>query len=54
LVEGGGGAGWLRSALLIGALDRIEVWDPERFAAAAPDPGQESEELEAAVYEIFG
>ncbi len=48
------GAGLDGSALLIGALDRIEVWDPERFAAAAPDPGQESEELEAAVYEIFG
>jgi MraZ protein len=47
-------AGLEGSALLIGTLDRIEVWNPERFEAAAPDPGEETEELTDAVHEIFG
>lgn len=42
------------SALLIGALDRIEVWNPERFHALAPSEGEDSEELARAVHEIFG
>ncbi len=47
-------AGLEGSALLIGALDRIELWDPERFRSAAPAPGEEDEELRDAVHEIFG
>ncbi len=39
---------------LVGALDRIEIWDPARFDDAAPAPGDGSQELENAVYEIFG
>jgi MraZ protein len=42
------------SALLIGALDRIEVWKPERFRQAAPEDGEETEELARTVHEIFG
>lgn len=47
-------AGLDGSALLIGALDRIEVWNPERFRQVAPDDGEESEALARAVHEIFG
>jgi MraZ protein len=47
-------AGLDGSALLIGALDRIEVWNPERFRHAAPSDGEESEALARAVHEIFG
>lgn len=53
--------GWLKegaeldgSALLIGALDRVEIWNPDRFRDAAPDDGTESEELARTVHEIFG
>ena len=53
--------GWLKegaeldgSALLIGALDRVEIWNPARFRDAAPDDGTESEELARTVHEIFG
>ncbi len=42
------------SALLIGALDRVEIWNPERFREAGPAEGEESEELAQAVHEIFG
>lgn len=53
--------GWLKeaagldgSALLIGALDRIEVWNPERFRDASPGDAEESEELASTVHGIFG
>jgi len=42
------------SALLIGALDRVEIWNPERFRDAGPVDEAESEELAQAVHEIFG
>ncbi len=42
------------SALLIGALDRVEVWNPDRFRDEEPDDGEESEELARAVHGIFG
>lgn len=47
-------AGLDGSALLIGALDKIEVWDPERFRGLAPAEGEESEELSRVVHGIFG
>ncbi|TVR63697.1 MAG: division/cell wall cluster transcriptional repressor MraZ [Gemmatimonadales bacterium] len=47
-------AGLDGAVYLIGALDRIEIWAPDRFDEAAPAPGEGSAELEKAVYEIFG
>lgn len=47
-------AGLDGSALLIGALDRIELWNPERFRQVAPEEGEESEELADTVHGIFG
>ncbi len=47
-------AGLDGAVYLIGALDRIEIWEPGRFDEMAPSPGEGSAELEKAVYEIFG
>lgn len=33
------------SALLVGALDRIEVWDPERYERSQPERTPEAERL---------
>ena len=45
------GAGITGPALLVGALDRIEIWDPPRFEAAV---GQRSPEFERFVAQVFG
>ncbi|MEX2529487.1 MAG: hypothetical protein WD960_01835 [Gemmatimonadota bacterium] len=47
-------AGLDGSALLIGALDRIEVWNPDRFREASPGDPTETEELAGTVHGIFG
>lgn len=39
------------SALLVGALDRIEIWDPLRFDTAV---GQRSPEFERFIGQVFG
>jgi MraZ protein len=43
-------AGVTESALLVGAIDRIEVWDPEKFAAAVAEAQPEFERLAAQVF----
>ena len=48
LLEGAGISG---PALLVGALDRIEIWDPARFDTAV---GQRSPEFERFVAQVFG
>jgi len=49
---------WLQEAaeldgtlLMVGAIDRIEIWDPEAFRRASPE---ESAELEDLAAQIFG
>jgi MraZ protein len=37
--------------LEVGAIDRIELWDPERFAAATAEPPAEAARF---MHEIFG
>lgn len=39
------------SALVVGAIDRIELWSPERFAAATAEPVPDTERL---THQIFG
>ena len=41
----------LASALLVGALDRVEIWDPARFEGAV---GQRSQEFDRFVAQVFG
>ncbi len=42
------------TALLVGALDRIEIWNPEAFADLYPDdPGSDEAKAEI-THEIFG
>lgn len=48
------GAGLEGATLLIGALDRVEIWNPDRFRDAAPEDEADSEELARTVHEIFG
>jgi MraZ protein len=38
------------SAMLVGAIDRIEVWDPERFSAAVSEAKPEFERLASQVF----
>lgn len=47
-------AGLEGAVYLVGALDRVEIWDPSRFDEATPPPGEGSGALEKAVHEIFG
>ncbi len=49
---------WLQEAagldgtvLLVGAIDRVEIWSPERFEEAVPDEPQDFRELAS---QIFG
>ncbi|MFQ5680249.1 MAG: division/cell wall cluster transcriptional repressor MraZ [Gemmatimonadota bacterium] len=44
------GAGLGSEALIIGAIDRIEIWDPDRFEESA---GRSSEEFDRFVASIF-
>lgn len=37
--------------LIVGAIDRIELWNPERFAAAVSEPVQDAERF---THQIFG
>src|SRR5215216_5678612 len=41
------------SALLVGVIDRIEVWEPGRFAAATATGGERKPEFEAFVSQVF-
>lgn len=44
-------AGIRGSALLVGAIDRVEIWDPERFEGAVGEP---SPEFDRFVSQVFG
>lgn len=44
-------AGLGDAALLVGAIDRVEIWDPERFEAAVARPGDEFDRFTT---QIFG
>ncbi len=53
--------GWLKeragldgSALLVGAMDRIEIWDPETFRSRHPDDSIRDEAKVAEMHRIFG
>lgn len=37
-------------ALIVGALDKIEVWDPDRFAEHTADENEEFDELTASIF----
>jgi MraZ protein len=39
------------AALLVGVIDRVEIWDPERFEAAVAVPGTDADRLAT---QIFG
>jgi MraZ protein len=39
------------AALLVGVIDRVEIWDPERFEAAVAEPGADADRLAT---QIFG
>lgn len=45
-----GAIGVGESALLVGVIDRIEVWDPERFGAAVADRRPEFERFASQVF----
>jgi MraZ protein len=44
-------AGLKDAALLVGVIDRVEIWDPERFEAAVAEPGADADRLAT---QIFG
>jgi MraZ protein len=44
-------AGIRGATLVVGAIDRIELWDPERFAAATADPVDDADRF---THQIFG
>ncbi len=37
-------------AQLVGAIDKIEIWDPDRFREAMQEPGDEFGELAAGIF----
>jgi MraZ protein len=39
------------AALLVGVIDRVEIWDPDRFEAAVAEPGADADRLAT---QIFG
>lgn len=39
------------AALLVGVIDRVEIWDPERFEAVVAEPGTDADRL---AMQIFG
>ena len=39
------------AALLVGVIDRVEIWDPERFESAVAEPGADADRLAT---QIFG
>lgn len=39
------------SALLVGVIDRVEIWDPDRFEAAVSEPGADADRL---AMQVFG
>jgi MraZ protein len=39
------------AALLVGVIDRVEIWDPERFEAVVAEPGTDADRLAT---QIFG
>jgi MraZ protein len=47
-------AGLDSAVLLIGALDRIELWNPEVFRETVPDDVQGDAEVVAEMHRIFG
>ncbi len=42
--------GLKEAALLVGVIDRVEIWDPERFEAAVAEPGADADRLATQVF----